>query len=365
MSFHVRPSSMPRAFSCPSSLAPTNAPINAHGDESDLGHAAHKALAQFVMASEPDLVAIAREHGVDVDDLEPLVAFGRKAWGDIGRYFPGVFTERLINSDLGKGTVDLLSLTHEPAADLHSTITVGDWKSGRNRREHRRQVQAYAEAARQSFGMPASGKITTIVVWLRFAEIEVMQFTAEDLDGFRRDFAALEPRIGKEYAPGEHCTGCRREYECEARAAFLRSGANALVAANQDGITPARLAELYPQAQMLEKALEAYRTALKLALVGGPLPIGNGKQIELVEAHRAIIDPRAARPVLEANGFTDEDIARTLTVSKGAIEAIAGERAPKGTKTRHQAAIINALESAGAVTLTSYTKLQQTKVSGG
>jgi len=357
-----RPSSMPRAFDCPSSLDPAVAPVRIPTDESDLGTAAHVALAMVVRGEEPDFVSIARAHGVDKDDLEPMVAYGRKAWVEIARYFPGVLTERPVESDITTGTIDLLSRVVEEDTDEDSLATIGDWKSGRNQRQYRRQMEAYAYATRESFGMPKSGKITAVIIWLRFCEVEVLQFTGADLDAFRDDFLALRRSIGKSYAPGEHCFGCQRAHECPARDAYLRSAQTAMVVANEDGIAPEKLAELYPQAQALEKMLEAYRAALKLVVANGPLPIGNGKQIELVEAHRAVINTISARPVLAANGFSEDDIARVSSMSKGEIETVVGERAPKGMKGRNQAAIVKALEDAGAITQTSFTKLQQKKV---
>jgi hypothetical protein len=350
---------MPRAFDCPSSLALAVAPVRIPTDASDLGTAAHVALALVVRGEEPDLVSIARSHGVDKDDLEPMVAYGRKTWAEIGHHFPGVMVEASVESDITSGTIDLLSRVAP-----NELITIGDWKSGRNQRQYRHQMASYAYATRAAFGMPKSGRITAVIVWLRFCEVEVLQFTDADLDAFRSEFLDLRRNIGKAYAPGEHCSGCQRAHECPARDAFLRSAQTSMVSANTDGILPSKLAELYPLAKSLEKMIEAYHTALKLALVDGPLPIGNGKQIELVESHRAIIDVGTARPVLAANGFSAEDIDHATSMAKGKIEAIAGDRAPRGMKGHHQAAIIRALDQAGAITQTSFSKLQQKKIGG-
>jgi len=345
---------MPRAFECPSSMLPAAAPVNAPNDQSDLGTAAHFALARHVQGDDADLAEIARVHGVDADDLAPLVTYGRKAWAELRRLFPSVLVEAPLESDITSGTADLLRADAE-------AVVVADWKSGRNRRAYRRQVEAYAYAARAKHGMPASGVVTAIIVWLRFAEFEVMHFTSEQLDAFRAGYLALERSVGKQFAPGEHCTGCPRALECEARSAYLRSAGSALVAAKDDALTPAKLAELYPQAQLLEKAIEAYRVALRLALADGPIPIGDGKQLELVEARRAVIDARLAWPVLEGAGFSEEDIARTISMSKGEVEAVAGEKAPPREKGKRKASIVRALEDAGALTHATFTKLQQTK----
>lgn len=352
----TRPSSMPRAFDCPSSMLDVVAPVNIPSDDSDLGTAAHYALSLVVMGADPDLGEIALTYGVDVDDLGPLVAYGRKAWAELRPLFGGAAeVEVPLESDITSGTADLLRADAE-------AVVVGDWKSGRNRRSYRKQVQAYAYAARARHGMPASGVITAIVIWLRHAEFEVLHFTAEHLDAFRADYLALERSIGKEFAPGDHCFGCRRSLECEARAAYLRSAGAALVAANDsEALEPAKLAALYPMAQAVEKAVEAYRSALRLALAKGPLALEDGRQLELVDERRAVIDPRAAWPVLTANGFNDADIARTLTMAKGKIESVAGDKAPAKEKGKHKAAILRALEQAGALTHATITKIQVAK----
>ena len=351
----IRPSSAPRAFECPSSMLEAVAPINSLSDSSDLGTAAHEALAEHVRGGEIDLDALALDTGTDVDDLSTLVAFGKKAWAEAGRLFGrDVQTEVALESDITDGRTDLLRADDQ-------AIVVGDWKSGRVRRSYRRQLQAYAYAARATFGMPSSGTITAVVVWLRFGEFEVMQFTDAQLDQFRVDFLALERQVGRQYAPGEHCTFCPRQFECEARTALLRSTTTALSVANEDALTPERMAELYPRVQALEKAIEAYKTALRLQLARGPMDAGDGRQLELVEARRAVIDARLAWPVLQSVGFSDDDLARCVTISKGEVEAVAGEKAPAREKGKRKAALVRALEEAGALHHTTFTKIQITK----
>lgn len=359
-----RPSSMPRAFECPSSLEPAYFPVRETSYESDLGQAAHACMAAIVSGGEADMREESRKFEVKIDDLEPMVGYGRKAWREIERYFPGAKTEVPLTSDLGDGTVDLLSQVSESEDSIPSTITIGDWKTGRVQRQYRRQMEAYAYAARQSLGMPKTGCITAVVVWLRFNEIEVIQLRYHDLNRFVLQFFNLAERIGKDYHPGEHCLGCQRSVECKAREEYLRSVHSSLAVAVENGVTREKLAALYPRAKMLEHMLSEYKTALRLALAGGPIEIGGGNQLDLVESHRPMIDPVAARSVLLANGFTADEINSACSMSKTAIEAMAAKRAKHGHKEQMQRAIVSELEAKGALTKATFSRIEKRRVKG-
>lgn len=357
----VRPSSMPRYADCPSSALPAVAPVNVATEESDLGQAAHEALAQHVLGVAPDLGVIARAHGVELGDLEPLYRYGTQAWRELAKHFPRPQVElQLLETDITTGgRTDLLSVSLEAMA-------VGDWKSGRLRRNQRHQMGSYAYGVREQFGMPSSGVIITAVVWLRFGEVEVLEWTSDALDAWAAEVRSLEQYVGSRFAPGEHCGFCPRQLECEARAAWLRSVGSALVAG--DGslavATPEQLAALYPKAQAFEALLKSYRAALRLAIEengGKPIPMGDGRAIGLIDQPRDTIDARLAWPVLEAHGLTEEDLAACTTIGKGALEDVVGAKAPRGQKGKAKAALIDELRQVGAITTTTHQRLDVAK----
>ncbi len=350
----TRPSAMPRAFGCPSSLVETANPVNTSSDESDLGDAVHVALRLHVSQLEVDLGAIASEHSVDVNDLEPLFSYGTKAWRELSPHFPSPRTECALDpTDITTGgTADVLHASAE-------TAVVNDWKSGRVRRNAREQLASYAYALRQQYGMPASGVIKGVATWLRFGEIEVYDFDSAALDAFAQSYALdVVDQIGKRYAPGEHCTFCPRVNECEARTAFLR-GAAMVVAEGPGPLAPADLAALYPRAQMLEKALEAYRKALRLAVQEhGPLPIGDGRVVSLAEQSRDVIDARTAWPILQELGLTDDELAAATSIAKGAIEDAIKDKAPRGMKQKRLMQALERLRQSGALIRTTHQRLE-------
>lgn len=352
----VRCSSLPRYFACASSAGEAEAFINGSSDESDLGDAAHEALGCVVLNVDPDLVDIAKRQGVDHDELERLVAYGRKAWRELAKYFPAPKVEERLESDYAPGTADIL---HADGV----TLVVGDWKSGRIRRNHTEQMAGYASAALEKFGAPESGEVTSCVIWLRDLEAEVVVWTVAELEQWRARYDAQQARIGKEYAPGEHCGFCPLRLECRAHQNYLTTSATALMTAPPATVTPQLLASLYPQSRALKKALDSYEAALKEQLEQhGSLAIGDGTVISLGEGTRSEIDAKAAWPILEDEGLSRDDINGLLSVGKGALEEIIGSRAPKGTKGKRQAAVMDRLRTAGAVLTKSFTKFETKKV---
>lgn len=360
----TRPSSMPRVWDCTGSAEETDTPVNIPTDESDLGQAAHEALARTALGLDIDQSAIAGAHAVDVSDLEPLVVYGAQAWRELAPHFGSPRVEiDLDRTDITTGgRADLLHADGE-------TLAIADWKSGRVRRNSRWQLASYAYAARAQFGMPRSGVIKAVAVWLRHGDLEVIDFDDAALDRFRAEYIA-KMNSPMTYAPGEHCQGCPRQLECRAREAFMRS--TALAIAEPDGeLSHEVLATLYPRAQMLEKALANYRNALRAAVQQhGPLPIGDGRLLLLVEQHRDTIDARAAWEVLTDAGFTEDDFARATEIGKGAVEDIVGEKydaavaagtMPKRQKGKRKAEVIDQLRKAGAVTTTTHQRLEAVK----
>jgi hypothetical protein len=357
---------MPLAFECPSSLKDASASISRPNDASDLGSATHEVLTPSVLLknAEPNLHRAAIAHNVNIEDIEPLFSYALYAWRNIKDYFldngQRLIFEHYLDSSLGGGTADIFSIDNHD--NLTHSIIIGDWKTGRLRRSHRRQMQAYAFAAREQCGMPTSGKITAIEIWLRFCETEVSQFTSNDLDRFRDDFLALEPLIGKRYNPGENCVGCQRIYECEAYTNYIKSAQESLMLLEQNAISPQALARLYPQSKALEKMLINYKNALKLALADGALPISDDKEIYLSEQCRMRFEPSITRSVLTANNFTQTDIDEATTISKSKIDSIINIRNLKGNRAKQQRGILEQLKQAGAIQKITFAKLQERKI---
>ena len=339
----MRISSLPAFLTCPSSQLPTEHPYEPPSEVADLGTAVHEALAVHVAGQRPDLDAIAKKHHVDSDELEQLYVNGCIAWKDLCKYFPNAYTEQALKWDGIEGHADVSHYDE-------STMAILDWKSGRIRRDYSAQLIGYAAAAVEQFGMPKSGEVKVITVWLRDMEFEILTVTQDDMERLHHDIKRAELDIGKRYAPGDACGYCRRQLVCGARHEYLSSATSALMPIIDAPLSAEQLPKLYTKSKMLRKALADYDKALKIALADGPLSDGNGNMLELVETKRDRLVSREAWPLLKHAGFSDDDITECVSMSKTAVLSMAADKAPKGRKGKDKAALMEILRSGHAVT---------------
>ncbi len=341
-----RISSLPTLLACPSSGLPTEREYDPVSEAADGGTAGHEALAYLATDEEPDIAAIAAKYdGVSADDVDFMYSFGSRAWRELEQYFPSPRAEEPLEGD---GIIGRTDMFHNDGL----TMATLDWKTNREEADCMDQVRGYATAAVDQYGMPESGYVTCIVVWVRLGRWDIVNLNQQDIDNFKARLRYAEKRVGKSYAPGDSCMYCRRQLECEARQDFMRTAATSIATTAGGAMTRESLALLHPQSKMLRRALTAYGDALRVALQEGPLPDGEGKVLSLVESKRDTIDPLQAWPVLEGAGFDTEDLAGCIKMSKTAVLAVVGDRAGRGGKGRAKMALAEALRGSGAITQT-------------
>ena len=345
----VRPSAMGRLKECASSAGNPEAIHDPASEAQRSGSAAHEGIWHRISTGEdPDLAAVAKKWGL-LDDSEVVIPYAmfRRAWTQLEPHFPDPQAELAVTSDLTAGTADLVSI----GSDRTSVL---DWKTGRMLGSHRYQLMAYAYCLRHEYGMPSEGVIRGATVHLRHEHWTVDEFSDADLDGFAAMVREQVDRIGTHYAAGEHCTFCPSRLGCQTQAAYVR---HAIATLSDQEIEPARLAALYPQYKQAMAALEAYKTALNAAVARGPLPMGDGKVLRMQEQTRKSIRPLEAWPVLQEH-MTNEELASTIRIGKGAVERIVKDRAARGDKAKSAAALIDRLSEAGAIDEAVFTRLE-------
>jgi hypothetical protein len=363
----VRPSRLPLAHECPSSLLPAEHPLGGGSEASDIGQAQHYAAGALVLEKPYDVVAVARSFSVDIDELAILMAQTAKIWRYLQRWFPSPRVEYRLSSELlGGGTADVVHHDGDTAA-------VNDWKSGRVQRNYRWQLWGYAYDLRETLGMPRSGVIDSATSWVRTGDVEQHGFTERELDAMADEHRALESKLGEVYAPGEHCGFCPRRHKCGAYTAALRATTTALApigkaieTGSPTGLTVDDLVRAYPQAKLLEDLLAAYRELLKAGLADGArLPVGDGRVLYLADIQRTKLDPALAMEALRGLGWSECDIASCLDLHKSRAEELAAER---GRSTKQRGAIkaakeelMTALEQAGAVSKVVQQRLTAAK----
>jgi len=350
----TRCSSLPRFFACASSEAPNDAPHNPNSDQSILGTAVHHALAIMIEEGQADLEIIARKYDVKHDDLSLLYYYGQKAWGVLSQGITNAQTEIKMHGIVCDGTADIFGRCDDG-------LVVPDWKSGHNRTNAREQLNGYAHATANEYGWGDSGIITQVIIWLRFQEYEIYKYTRDDDAQFVKRYTEQYDLIGKQWAAGEQCTYCPQKNHCKTYSEYMQSAHGALVKSVKGGLTRDRLAELYPQAKMLKQALKQFDDAIKMAAHEAPLSIGDGKFLEMIQKTRDHIDPAIAWEVLQDAGFSDAELASSIKFTKSAIQAVAGDKAPKGQKGTYKSLIIGRLRDSGAIAAKPYLQLTVTK----
>jgi hypothetical protein len=362
-------SKLPSFFDCSSSVVPARNPYNPPRMVANTGHAVHEAMADVVEKKEPDLDALSEKYNCDRTELAVLVAYGRRAWKELKGHLPAPRVEVPIKSDLVIGRTDVL---HHDG----DTGVILDWKSGRIRRNALNQVIGYGHAAADSFGMPRSGKITTIVVWLQFGEYEIRSVDREYLDQWGKAFQAQRKAIGKQWGPGDACTYCQRQLECGARAQYLRATCNALERVDIKAITPAQIADLWDKSRMLKKALEQFESSARMHAANGGIELPDGRKLVIQTRKKHLVDPMVAWPIMKKkHHFTDQEIASVINVKKTAIEETAKEKArsqiaiwkaagkkpPRGYIGNSAKSILEDLKEADAITTSHYEVLDTIK----
>jgi len=343
-------------MACPASAEPIGHPHNPVMPEAALGTAKHKAIATFMGIGENNCAEIAHEAGVDPDDINAALGAARRLYSEILGWFPGpgMRVERLqevkLETEHSKGTADLVMLVYSLDTETppHAIVVV-DWKSGWSEDEHRYQLMDYADGARRKFGMPLCGYITAVEGQLRHGERIVRNYSAEDLDAFRVAVAKELGRTVSKIQPGKHCQYCPRQLECEQRREYLGASTAALVeAGGQAALTREQLGLFWDRYKDVMRAADRYQDLIDAALEMGPIPLPGGRQLELHEAERTVIDATAIDPLL-ARGWTLAELNDAVKISKSGIDRIVKTKAPPRGGARMMREVMAELEKADAL----------------
>lgn len=337
-----RCSSLDRLLACPGSAAPAPFPFNPSSEAAIAGTAKHLALALAQPGEAVDFGEIAHASGVEADDLRSAVGTGRRVVDEIRGWCslpPTVQTEVRLDGPVCSGTADWIASVydgdgHTPADGPLLELVVLDWKTGWSGDEHPAQTLGYASAARAQFGMPTSGRLTTVEAWLRLGERRVKHYTSSDLDAFEARVAAAVASVAS-VTPGTHCGFCPRRLVCEPRHDYVRAASMAVARTCHRfekgvAITREQLGALYEQYRTVTAAARLYEKLLGDELELGPIALPDGRQLALVTSERKVLDPHPALAVLEDHAFSAAELRECVSVSKSAVERVAREKAGKG-----------------------------------
>lgn len=353
----IRCSSTDRVMACASSLTPTDHPYSPNNDAAREGHAAHAAMAVVVAGAEPDVDAIAAEYQVSRDELVSLVSKGRKAWGELQRWFPEAVPERHARADLGgdvelAGTADVMSVRR----DHHAAVL--DWKAGWKPSEHPHQLMSYAYLAANLAG--GVQDVLAVEVWLRLGTFRVYRWSTDQLAAYAVRLAEQTEHVGKQWGPSPAaCQYCPLQLTCQARADYLAGGADGLIpiAGNRYAVTRELVGQLWDKRTELRRALDRFDSIAGALLEEGPIPLDGERELRLVTSERSRI--RAAQSFAYLRGvleLTPEEADRVLSVSKTKLAEVLKARAPKGKGAAAIRKVMTDLEQSGAIETYTHTE---------
>ena len=348
----LRCSALPLAYLCAGSVRDGGLRVDPVHEAAGAGSAAHEAMPSLVETSAVEwdrIDEIAANHGADPSEVRMLVALGAKLWATVRHFFPLSATEVPLSAEVTPGVM----LTGH--ADVCTTIGdiahVADWKTGRVDKSYREQMLGYAALVILNDADVTEAQ--TMILWVRDGDVEQYTLRRADLDAWRQRLISTVVEWDGTYRPGSHCHGCPRAHDCPAARSLVRRDVAALIGAEEpidlSALTPAQKVALHEvERRVAQLAARVHEAIVQDVREHGAIE-ADGVRLALETREVRELDPAGAWPVLEAQGFADEDFAAVMDLRLGRIEKRVAERAGIGKGASAVRALREQLEAAGAV----------------
>ena len=365
----IRASKLPLNFACHASTIEPKIKIESTHPLALMGSAIHEVQSKIIvqnLEAIPDLYPIAKKYGIDdMKEFAILAWAGLRAWSYLrGRGVQPLGTEIFMESVIGghklSGTSDFIG--KQEIEDHGKVAIVIDWKSGYVQQDATNQLMGYLYMFMEKHGEEfESAKIIT--VHIRSGDIDPVEVSKSDLDQWGKKFVEVM-EDDQVYNPTEFCGFCPRAHECPARTTFVQNTILSLSLASENrGLSdPLLLAELYPKVKVIQRVLESYDSALKMAVQEhGHLELPDGRFLVFDESERETIDPAKMMGPLEKRfgkdlfGILCES--GSLTIGKTKLMDAVKKQARKGMKGKEAESCMEELRDAGAVTTKTVRRL--------
>lgn len=367
----LRCSSLPIAWDCAGSAAPTEVLIDHVNELGAEGSAAHDVMHHLVDTDaetlfDVDLKAIAQRHNVDEDHLRIAAFGGLKLWRQIKDRYQGAQGEielrHSFNVELPDGTTVTIDLSGHP--DLlvvdGDVARGGDWKFGRVDHDFRQQMLGYCVLVFLNY--PDVQRIEWSIFWMRESDEEFYSMTRAEVMPWLETLATRVVAWDGTYRTGSHCTYCPRSYGCPAAMAMWKrdvdalatGGMLALVEAEGKEVPAMMLGDFFHRVKAVSVLCDRARAAVRdrVEKAGGHIDLGDGTELRINETKRRTVDVAKAWPVLEAHvpgGDMTPFIEISLSDYESALATAAGRGKGAAAK-RELTAELEAVEAIGFTT---------------
>lgn len=353
----IRASSLPTVSKCPGAALSSITSIDEPNVTGETGTAVHKCLERLVSHGAVNwrmLDSIFLSSGLDQAEVRMLFDKASRMWRTLASDFGSAVTEIATEyqSKDGKvritGHIDLLSVSGESCRIL-------DWKTGRKDGDYRQQMLAYLSMALLSLPNLLDGYAT--IAWIRDEDVEQYHMVLAEAEEWLEARAAEISGWDGTYHPGEHCQRCNKRYGCHAVNTIIRAhvawiaGADVDVIADEiDAMSPTDVVTIYHKAKLVTSVAKRLLAAIKARAMREEIVDVYGETMLTARPeHRRELISEKAWPVLEEEGFTEEDFAACASLGIMKLEYRLAQKAGGGIGASAKRSIMHALESAGAL----------------
>jgi len=367
-------SRLPRFLACGQSVAApedTGEPaINPTGPAAAMGRAVHEHMAHRVLGDDDATTNFAERYGVDQEEYDALCRRGDYLWETLLPNHPQAFPEHGVSVSIGEeielqGVIDVCAIAGKVACII-------DWKTGRSDRDPWAQLAGYGLAVARTLGREIE-EVRLSVGNIRTGVAEPPErFTAADLDAFEAEILTAVRRRNT-YVPGDHCQGCRRQFTCQAHLEMGRAAVAMLTATDAERIAEtipqlaadAKLPDLLAACSLAEKVAKVARSEVRRYVDANDRRVVQGdREIVLAERMRKkVASVSLAWPVLKE--WLGSQMHEAVTISLTTAQDIVGSLAERGQKGKAKAALLAALNAAGAVDEIPYDVTTVRKIKEG
>ena len=348
----LRASSADLFLICPYSL--TERPALGIGETSEAaerGTRVHKAIETYISTGNIPTF----EAGDDDDRM--LFYTAKNLWDNkLLPYFPTPDTEIEMKADI-EGEIQLTG--HADVVQFgEDFVAILDWKTGFVERQHRGQMLAYGLLAAEHY---KKERAIVSIAHLRSGKLITREYSRAELKEYADKL--IEQSIFRgEYTAGEHCGFCANRLDCIARRNLVKAAVADISETGADVkalVESGRLDSVFEAAKMLERSISTFLSAVKehVANTGGALETDRSVYV-LETVERKSINTEKATPIVKQL-FTPEEIQGFLKIDKTALEKTAMDKAERGEKTAAKKEILEILEKAGALEVSTYQKLSK------
>jgi len=344
-----RCSRLPLLLACGGAAVPPMVSIEPVSEPAELGTEAHSLLSEAVEAGGADPDGSSEAHTLARMGL----ALRRKI------YRPPVPTETEV-AFADEFAVFILTGNSDEVTGNY----VDDWKTGRVDSDYSAQLKGYALLLLRAH--PGLETVVTRVLWLREQEVDQVTVTRAQAAEFERLIVERVVNWDGVLHPGKHCHFCPRSHECAGKTHFERMAVRAFLTADLTSaetvlaLPPEERMALYQQAKLVSGLAETVIGAVRESLTSGPLSAG-GRTLTLVESQTRKLSPLQALPVINSQGFSDEEIASCVSISIEKVKDLAAKHAPPRGGASAKRGIVRALTEAGAVSHELAYRIKDTK----